>query len=302
MSNLLKEALADAKAVKKTALLNAKAVIEETFQPNLQRMISAKLAEEEGDEEELDIDLNFGGEDEVEPEMDAPETGFGSFEDDGEEEMPPAEEDDAELEELLRELDGEDDEMSMDEGDGEDDFMVDEMDEFSDDEEDVTMEGDEMPTDDEIYEMIVREMEGEDEEVAPEPTMESRKIRNENAKLKKQLREALVVVSSLKQTINEVNLLNAKLMFNTKVSRQYDLDKKQKTTVLEALDRASNIREVKLVYSTIMESLAKTSKMQKKTGLKEGYASKSTPTIMPKKTEQFNFVPRWQELANINKK
>lgn len=298
MSNLLKEALADAKAVKKTALLNAKAVIEETFQPNLQRMISAKLAEEEGDEEELDIDLNFGAEDEME---DAPETGFGSFEDEGEEEMPPAE-DDAELEELLRELDGEEDEFAMEEGEGEDDFMVDEMDEFSDDEE-VAMEGDEMPTDDEIYEMIVREMEGEDdEEIAPEPTMESRKIRSENAKLKKQLREALNVVSSLKGTINEVNLLNAKLMFNTKVSRQYDLDKKQKTTVLEALDRASNIREVKLVYSTIMESLAKTSKMQKKTGLKEGYASKSTPTIMPKKTEQFNFVPRWQELANINKK
>lgn len=300
MSNLLKEALADAKAVKKTALLNAKAVIEETFQPNLQRMISAKLAEEEGDEEELDIDLNFGGEEE--PEMDAPETGFGSFEDDGEEEMPPAEEDDAELEELLRELDGEEDEFAMEEGCDDEEMSMDEMDEFSDDEE-VTMEGDEMPTDDEIYEMIVREMEGEDEEeIAPEPTMESRKIRNENAKLKKQLREALNVVSSLKGTINEVNLLNAKLMFNTKVSRQYDLDKKQKTTVLEALDRASNIREVKLVYSTIMESLAKTSKMQKKTGLKEGYASKSTPTIMPKKTEQFNFVPRWQELANINKK
>jgi len=84
MSDLLKEAIADAKAVRETALANAKMALEEAFTPQLKSMLSAKLKEDEfGDEEE------FGGEEEIpaeEPEaFAAPEEGdeFG-----GEEEIP----------------------------------------------------------------------------------------------------------------------------------------------------------------------------------------------------------------------
>jgi hypothetical protein len=58
-SDLLADAIADAKKVKKTALANAKIALEEAFQPTLQRMISTKLAEEDdmGDEDEFDIDI-----------------------------------------------------------------------------------------------------------------------------------------------------------------------------------------------------------------------------------------------------
>ena len=48
--DLLSEAIADAKAVKETALANAKLALEEAFTPKLQSMISAKLAEEMDDE------------------------------------------------------------------------------------------------------------------------------------------------------------------------------------------------------------------------------------------------------------
>jgi len=44
--DLLSEAIADAKAVKETALANAKLALEEAFTPKLQSMISAKLAED----------------------------------------------------------------------------------------------------------------------------------------------------------------------------------------------------------------------------------------------------------------
>ena len=46
MNDLLKEAIADAKAVRKTALANAKLALEEAFTPKLQSMISAKIQEE----------------------------------------------------------------------------------------------------------------------------------------------------------------------------------------------------------------------------------------------------------------
>ena len=60
MSDLLKEAIADAKAVRETALQNAKMALEEAFTPQLKSMLSAKLKEDEDMEDmgddELDVD------------------------------------------------------------------------------------------------------------------------------------------------------------------------------------------------------------------------------------------------------
>ena len=57
MGDLLKEAIADAKAVRETALANAKMALEEAFTPQLKSMLSAKLKEDEmGDEEDIDTD------------------------------------------------------------------------------------------------------------------------------------------------------------------------------------------------------------------------------------------------------
>ena len=56
MGDILKEAIADAKAVRETALENAKIALEEAFAPRIQSMLSAKLKEidDEGSEEEVD--------------------------------------------------------------------------------------------------------------------------------------------------------------------------------------------------------------------------------------------------------
>ena len=56
--NLLKEAIADAKAVKETAITNAKAYLEEAFTPQLRTMLATKL-EEMDDEDDMRQD---GGE------------------------------------------------------------------------------------------------------------------------------------------------------------------------------------------------------------------------------------------------
>ena len=80
-SNLLKEAIADAKAVRETALANAKIALEEAFTPRIQSMLSAKLAEEEEMEEAEDaVETNGDGmdaaagapveEEKVEPKLD----------------------------------------------------------------------------------------------------------------------------------------------------------------------------------------------------------------------------------------
>ena len=52
MGDILKEAIADAKAVRETALQNAKMALEEAFTPQLKSMLSAKLREEDDDDKE----------------------------------------------------------------------------------------------------------------------------------------------------------------------------------------------------------------------------------------------------------
>ena len=123
---------------------------------------------------------------------------------------------------------------------------------------------------------------------------------------KAELEEAMTVIKSLKSTINEVNLLNAKLLYTNKLFRSYDLNNDQKMKVVETLDRTKNVREVKLVFSTLAESLkiGGTSRKTKQTAkLTESFASKVVASTAPSKeviTESTNtMADRFKQLANI---
>lgn len=117
--DLLKEAIADAKAVKETAIVNAKAALEEAFTPYLKEKLAAKLAEmdemDEAKEEmtemkEKDMKENY--------DMDEAKEMDEATEMDEAADMDEAKEmDEMDLDELLRELDAMDEEDStMEEG------------------------------------------------------------------------------------------------------------------------------------------------------------------------------------------
>nr|BAR34149.1 DNA polymerase phi-like protein [uncultured Mediterranean phage uvMED] len=97
MSDLLKEAIADAKAVRETALANAKMALEEAFTPHLKSMLSAKLAEDDIEEDENP----FADEDEADEEESA---------DEGMHDSPRREDDDEEMP-----VDGDEEEEEVDE-------------------------------------------------------------------------------------------------------------------------------------------------------------------------------------------
>ena len=105
----------------------------------------------------------------------------------------------------------------------------------------------------------------------------------------------------MKDKINEVNLLNAKLLFSNKLFRGNSLNESQKMKVIETFDRANSVREVKLVYSTLAESL-KGYKPGKKRTVTEGFASKATNSTKPNKNvivESNNFSSRMKKLAGL---
>ena len=110
MTDLLKEAIADAKSVRETALANAKLALEEAFTPRLQSMLSAKLAEEEDMEEPVAEEETMD-----DSEMNMPME--GDYGDDMDESYGEEENMDETLEAIIRELEGEEMEEELDASD-----------------------------------------------------------------------------------------------------------------------------------------------------------------------------------------
>jgi hypothetical protein len=401
-SKLLKEAIADAKAVKETALANAKIALEEAFTPRLQSILSQKLraeAEEvENDDaekmqEELDSS-DIGASDGKEPsgfdantdlsvgvkskggQVGSELSDYKKVKDLNEEEDAMDGDKDAEIAELkarLAELEGEDGEDEMDMSD---EFSMDN--DMEDDGEDYDVTGDEMEVDDEDededdmdLEAIIRELEqsmndgddsekeegmyeaedekemdaknenladgseagtdkGEDpkvvvtnEEEDKEDVIDLEEILREmeadmkddkekvdeeedKEEMKKDLQEAYKTIKSLQNTINEVNLLNAKLLFANKLFRAHNMTNEQKVKVIETLDRTKSVREVKLVYSTLAENFKYSSNKVAKKSITEGIASKVVKSTKPAAQKQViaesvDYSNRFKKLSGIIK-
>ena len=287
--DLLREAIADAKAVRETAIANAKLALEEAFTPKLQSMLSTKIAEEMDDELEEDEELEMDAAEVEEPvaemedeELPAEESYTEEAEEDEvySEDEEEGEEEDLELESIIRELEADEEELEEEVADEEEEAVTENEDEteLEEDEEEMDLE-----------EIIRSLSENDDEEVMEEDDMEG------------ELEEAYSTIKSLKNTINEVNLLNSKLLFSNKLFRMHSLSESQKMNVIETFDRASSVREVKLVYTTLAESLVPATSSRKRT-VTEGFASKSTRSTKPSKNvivESNNFAKRMQTLAGL---
>lgn len=383
---LLKEAIADAKAVKEAAIANAMLTLKEAFKPQLSSMLAAKLRNEEevmemeeqktldssdigtgitvdepapkkpsavasssSDIENKGIEVDTmgegfdqpaqGGE---EPELDIGMDDMGGTEG-GEEE---GQDDGLDLEAIIRELEAdlgigqeggdvpdmsgmepEEPEMkpegfnSVDagldvsagvtnetlEGEGDEGVHKDGKDrpavegvpsgkkvtpgqkvtEGSEEEEEVDLEE------------IVREIAAEDK------VNESSRVASQNAELKRSLREHREVIQLLRNRINEVTLLNSKLMYTTKIFRGFNLSESQKKRVVEQFDRAATLREAKIIYTTLAESLTgrvTSSTPRSVKNITEG-ASKTVASTKPKSQSVINEgntqVSRMQKLAGI---
>jgi hypothetical protein len=113
-----------------------------------------------------------------------------------------------------------------------------------------------------------------------------------------ELDEAYTTIESLKSDLNEVNLLNAKLLYTNKIFKAKTLTESQKVKVLGAFDKANTVKESKLVYETLNEGL-KTKKSPIKESL--GTASKVTGNVNTKKPiiETDPMVERFKKLAGL---
>ena len=113
-------------------------------------------------------------------------------------------------------------------------------------------------------------------------------------KMKKEIKE-------LRSDLHETNLLNAKLLYTNKIFRAKNLKEAQKVKVLEAFDKASNVKEVKLIFETLNEGMVANTTTATPIRENLGRASKAAG-MAPRKQPIMEIDPqvaRWQKLAGI---
>jgi len=362
--DILKEAIADAQKLRETAYENARVAVEEAFRPRLQSLISTKIKEDaaaENDQEEIE-DITTAEEPIEEPTDDTLEEPVEESPIEAIEESPieavenaieqagEAIESAKEAIETIEDETGEDEDI---------DFSI-EDDETSEEEDeeipslDFNLEDDENEEDAMNIEAIIKELEGEEDQVNEEYqslideiedgknidieieddedtmdeeidiTIDDDEDQEENTQLQEnfsqlqkdfetlqeQHQQAMKVVQYMKNKLNEVNLVNAKLLYSNKLFKTYSLDNFSKMKVIESLDRAKNSREAKLIYVTLAESITTGAVKKQNKKIVENVikgltaSEKTAPTTPSKKiiNETFNSQKtRFQTLAGILK-
>jgi len=336
MSDLLKEAIADAKAVRETALQNAKMALEEAFTPHLKSMLSAKLAEEEHEDEDENpfAEKEEDDEETAEGMQDSPRREEDDEEDpeEGMHDSPRREEDDEEEvdESTIIEIDGvkyapivtedehEDEEDESEELDLESVIkeLEEELNETESDDDDeektvdeevVTEDEDEDDDKDEVDEQSTSSGIGSGTAVkqpsaGDEDDPGKGKVHEQVNVLQSELKEYKEAVGFLRDKLHEVNILNAKLLYTNKLFKEFVLSNDQKLKIVETFDRAQTAREIKLVYSTLAESYTDNGK-EKKEVVREFSSKKSGGTAPKTKiiSEEVEVADRFRKLAGIIK-
>ena len=367
--DLLKEAIADAKAVKETAIANAKAALEESFTPHLKSMLAAKL--EEMDKED-DIDEGYGKYEEDMVDEEISEEIEEAKMDDKDEVKESEEKVDEEinLDELLAELEeGEEKEEVKESEEIEESEVVTEAEE-DEDVEDVEDEEAKEATEEEIdledmteddlksfIEDVIKDMvdageleggeEMESEEEAEEAEMEDemdieieddaeeaieekeeldemdevswneknnptrgaagerdpKKVGQSTSAYAINLDETLTEIEELKKELQEVNLLNAKLLYTNKIFKAKNLSEDKKVRVLKAFDKAETVKEAKVIFETLNEGMVAKTSTNSMVNEVKGSASKAMGVSQTTKQPivENDAFTRMQKLAGIIK-
>jgi hypothetical protein len=138
---------------------------------------------------------------------------------------------------------------------------------------------------------------------------------SEVAKYKTALKESYDAIRFLRGQINEVNLLNAKLLYTNKLFKEFAgvLDDSYRMKIVESFDLTKSVREVKLAYALLAESLNFGKSINSKpvatkplikrsvTQITEGLASKTVASTKPAQiiTESNEMASRFKKLAGI---
>jgi len=162
------------------------------------------------------------------------------------------------------------------------------------------LDSDEDMSDDEMT-MIRKKFQRSDDDILRdyEKGERAQDFADEAKMIKKDLKEAIETIGTLRSELQEVNLLNAKLLYVNKIFKAKNLTESQKVKVIASFDKAETAKEAKIVFESLESTLTATSgKSQIKESL--GFASKAAGMAPKNQIVEVNdTLSRMQQLAGI---
>jgi hypothetical protein len=126
---------------------------------------------------------------------------------------------------------------------------------------------------------------------------QNRVLRNQVSGLKK-------VTSKLREHLEQMNLFNSKLLYVNKLMQNESISKRSLKSIVETVDKAKTLREVRLIYKTVNES-ASGKRRKTASSLNEGGRRSSSSRASRgggssrTLSEGSNQTERWATLAGI---
>jgi len=332
MSKMLEQAIVDAAALREAALKNAETAIIEKYSKDIKDAVDVMLEqeldlsdgvnEEEEAEETADqlplasTDCPSNGEDEVIT-IDLPKLEAEMEKEMGEEGgLEPAEMTDREevatgLDPALQE-NQEGDEIEL-----KDEDIADLLETLTSDSEPVKSGWLETPTseiargEDEAEAAAASTEEEEDEEQEDPINRDLQEAQEalvtaqaENASLREQNEKFKSMALQLKDTLSEVNLHNARMLYTNKTLTSDSLNERQKNKIAEAISKSSTVEEAKVIYETLQGTVGARSNKREPESLSEAVSRRSSTLLSRQKEAKRTSDPvmeRMQALAGINK-
>jgi hypothetical protein len=166
----------------------------------------------------------------------------------------------------------------------------------------------------ELNDEALDKKEKESKKILAKLKRENKTLKTNNTKLAKERKEIsnysqrlLETITTLKDKFDEVQLMNAKLLYTNKVLTDPSLNRRQKNEIAESINRVDNIDKAKIVYETLQSAVGASSRRSPKSLSEavERHASTSLLLKAQKGNKEENttdmFAGRMKKLAGINK-
>tara|TARA_R110000824_G_scaffold44354_1_gene129053 strand:+ start:1 stop:1092 length:1092 start_codon:yes stop_codon:yes gene_type:complete len=151
-------------------------------------------------------------------------------------------------------------------------------------------------------------VEDEDEltRTAPDVCSDDELFENKYTKLKESTKELHVLLTESKHQLMQLNLDNAKLVYQNKALNSASLNERQKTKIVEAVQSANSVEEANIIFETIQNAvgLPRPSNAGRPQTLREAVQRPTSLLLSSKKNNEATKDPamgRMLRLAGLNK-
>ena len=342
MSSLFEKAIADAKELKETALKNAEQLIIEKYSTELKEAVE-NLLEQDDEEESMEMDMEMSdeptGDDKLMDQVpDAATMALAQALEDDEEEIV------IDFDELMSDMEATTPEEEAEEVPDDAESAIDREELLEPEAETMMEEPLEEDLDEALENLTEEDLNSLLEEVdvdiksmhpnnghagstagdraenaelvaiaaaLDEEQEKTKELEEQNAMLNETvqknnetLAQAKQIIQEMKNKMNDINLLNARLFYTNKILESKELNTRQKDRIVESLANAKTIEETKLVYQTLKESVGSTKETAPKSLVETVNRTRSLVLSAQKREEKKEASPmyeNWKKLAGIKK-